>query len=64
MNSITTCEMTFKDIKVNNNVCKITLNAGAFGYAICDDGSEYSFGCYKDDCHKYFPFPFEDQDVY
>ena len=56
--------MTFKDIKVNNNVCKITLNAGAFGYAICDDGSEYSFGCYKDDCHKYFPFPFEDQDVY
>ena len=61
MNSITTCDMTFKDIKIHNNICEITLNAGAYGYVECSDGSKYSFGCYKDECSQYFPFPYEEQ---
>lgn len=61
MNSITTCDMTFKDIAVDNNTCNVTLNAGAYGYAECSNGSKYSFGCYKDECDQYFPFPYEEQ---
>ncbi|SLJ84262.1 hypothetical protein [Psychrobacter sp. DAB_AL43B] len=63
MNSITTCAMEFDDIKVDNNICKIDLNAGAYGYAECNDGSKYSFGCYQEECDQYFPFPFEDERV-
>ena len=62
MNSITTCEMEFDDIEVDNNVCNITLNAGAYGHAECSDGSKYSFGCYEKECDQYFPFPFEDEE--
>ncbi|MDE4455949.1 hypothetical protein [Psychrobacter sp. DAB_AL62B] len=61
MNSITTCDMTFKDIELNNNICEVTLNAGAYGYAICSDGSNYSFGCYESECIQYFPFPYQEQ---
>ncbi len=62
MNSITTCEMEFDDIEVDNNTCNITLNAGAYGHAECSDGSKYSFGCYQKECDQYFPFPFVDQE--
>ena len=61
MNSITACEMKFDNIQVDNNICKITLNAGAYGHAKCDDESEYSFGCYEKECDQYFPFPFIDE---
>lgn len=63
MNSITTCEMRFDDIEVDNNICNITLNAGAYGYAECSDGSKYSFGCYQKECDQYFPFPFIDEET-
>lgn len=61
MNSITTCDMTFKDIELNNNICEVMLNAGAYGYAICSNGSKYSFGCYESECVEYFPFPYQEQ---
>ena len=63
MNSITNCEMEFNNIEVDNKICKITLNAGAYGYAECDDESEYSFGCYEKECNQYFPFPFIDEET-
>lgn len=63
MNSITTCEMKFNNIEVDNKICKITLNAGAYGHAKCDDESEYSFGCYEKECNQYFPFPFIDEET-
>ena len=63
MNSITTCEMKFDDIEVDSNICNITLNAGAYGYAECSDGSKYSFGCYQKECDQYFPFPFIDEET-
>ena len=62
MNSITTCEMKLDNIEVDDNICKITLNAGAYGHAECSDGSKYSFGCYEKECDQYFPFPFEDEE--
>ncbi len=62
MNSITTCEIKFDDIEVDNNICNITLNAGAYGYAQCSDGSKHSFGCYQKECGQYFPFPFIDEE--
>lgn len=62
MHSITTCEMAFNDIKVVDNICKITLNAGAYGYATCSDGTQYNFGCYTKQCDQYFPFPFVAQE--
>lgn len=61
MNSITTCEMTFEDIEVDKSICKVTLNAGAYGYAECNNGSKFSFGCYEKDCDQYFLFPFKDE---
>lgn len=61
-NSITTCEMKFDNIEVDNNICKTILNAGAYGYTECNDGSKYSFGCYKKECDQYFPFPFKDEE--
>ncbi len=63
MNSITTCEMKFDNIEVDKNICKITLNAGAYGHAKCDNASEYSFGCYEKECNQYFPFPFIDEET-
>ena len=63
MNSITTCEMEFDDIEIDNKNCKVTLNAGAYGHAKCDDESEYSFGCYEKECNRYFPFPFIDEET-
>ncbi len=63
MNSITTCEMKFDNIEIDNNICKITLNAGAYGHAKCDNASEYSFGCYEKGCNQYFPFSFIDEET-
>lgn len=54
--------MKFDDIEVDSNICNITLNAGAYGYAECSDGSKYSFGCYQKECDQYFPFPFIDEE--
>ncbi len=63
MNSITTCEMEFDNIELDNKNCKITLNAGAYGYTECSDGSKRSFGCYQKGCDQYFPFPFVDEEI-
>lgn len=63
MNSITTCEMEFNDIEIDNKNCKVTLNAGAYGYIECNDGSKRSFGCYQKECDRYFPFPFIDEET-
>ena len=61
MNSITTCEIKFDNIDIYNKICKITLNAGAYGHAECSDGSKHNFGCYQKECDRYFPFPFIDE---
>lgn len=57
-NSITTCELEMNDINFRGSRCQVSLNAGSYGYAKCDDGKEYGFGCYKEQCVQYFPFPY------
>ncbi len=62
MNDITTCELEIDKVAFRGMQCKIFLNAGSYGYAQCSNGEKYDFGCYKEKCAQYFPFPYIDQE--